>query len=628
MLVFGGSLGARSINLAALDAFAGAPFRVLHMCGRRDHPELAARTLKGTGELRAGYDLREYLDLGDFADALQAADLVVARAGGSVFEIAAHGLPAILVPYPHASADHQSANARWMSDAGAAVVIPDAELSAARLGGEVAALLSDRDRLAAMSARGQEPRPTRRRARHRAGAARGRRRMSAPERPWSGRRLHFVGVGGAGMSGYARAAHALGAEVSGSDATGGPYLERLAADGVLQARIGHRAENLPAGEGVELVYSSAVGAENVERRAARERGIPERPRAELLGELTAMRRTIAVAGTHGKTTTASMLAHALRAAGMRPGWLVGAPIGGGLANAEWGEGEWLVVEADESDRSMLSLSVEIAVLTNVELDHHATFASLAQLREAFRAFLAGPRCAVVWDRPELLELREGPVAAYDVRELTLTAGGSRFDWRDREVSLAVPGAHNALNATGALEAASIAGADAALAIAGLAGFHGADRRFQPLGVSPRGALVYDDYAHHPTEIAATLQAARTLPHGRLVAVFQPHLYSRTALLAHEFGVSLARADEVVVLDVYPARERAEDHPGVSGLMIAEATADAAAGGPVYWLPTFAAAEPVLRDLLEADDLCVMMGAGDVDALGRALVAPRQREDGR
>ena len=151
VLVFGGSLGARSINLAALDAFAGAPFRVLHVCGRRDHPELAARTLKGTGELRAGYDLREYLDLADFADALQAADLVVARAGGSVFEIAAHGLPAILVPYPHASADHQSANARWMSDAGAAVAIPDAELSAARLGGEVAALLSDRDRLAAMS---------------------------------------------------------------------------------------------------------------------------------------------------------------------------------------------------------------------------------------------------------------------------------------------------------------------------------------------------------------------------------------------------------------------------------------------------------------------------------------------
>ena len=226
--------------------------------------------------------------------------------------------------------------------------------------------------------------------------------MSAP---WRGRRLHFVGVGGAGMSGYARAAHALGAQVSGSDRADSPSLERLSADGVLEASIGHDAANLPAGEEVEVIYSSAVPPENPERAAARARGLPERPRAELLGELSSLRRTIAVAGTHGKTTTASMLVHILRAAGMEPGWLVGAPVGGGLPNAHWGAGEWLVVEADESDRSMLSLEVEIAVLTNVELDHHASFASLAELRAAFRAFLALARGAVVvWDRPELVEL--------------------------------------------------------------------------------------------------------------------------------------------------------------------------------------------------------------------------------
>ncbi|HYM54971.1 MAG TPA: UDP-N-acetylmuramate--L-alanine ligase [Solirubrobacteraceae bacterium] len=437
--------------------------------------------------------------------------------------------------------------------------------------------------------------------------------------PWGGRRLHFVGVGGAGMSGYARAAHALGAEVSGSDAASGPYVERLAADGVLQASIGHRAENVPAGEGVELVYSSAVPAENVERTAARERGVPERSRAELLAELTALRPTIAVAGTHGKTTTASMLVHALRGGGLDPGWLVGAPIGDGLANAEWGSGEWLVVEADESDRSMLSLSVQIAVLTNVELDHHSEFASLAELRAAFREFLAAAPCAVVWDRPELLELREGPVNPYDASELTLTPGGSRFRWREREVSLAVPGAHNAVNAAGALEAALLADAHLAGAIAALGGFHGAGRRFQPLGTSARGALVYDDYAHHPTEVAATLQAARTFEPRRLVAVFQPHLYSRTALLAREFGRALALADLAVVLDVYPARERAEDHPGVSGLTIAEATADAAGGRPVYWLPAFADAEPVLEGLLAEGDLCMVMGAGNVDQLARGLV---------
>jgi UDP-N-acetylmuramate--alanine ligase len=450
--------------------------------------------------------------------------------------------------------------------------------------------------------------------------------MSAPDGPWSGRQVHFIGVGGAGMSGYARAAHALGAQVSGSDAADGPYLERLAADGVLEAHVGHRAENIPDGDDLEVFFSAAVGAENVERRAARERGITEHTRAELLAQLSALRRTIAVAGTHGKTTTSSMLVHALRAAGLQPGWLVGAPIGGGLPNAEWGAGEWLVVEADESDRSMLSLSVEIAVLTNVELDHHATFASLAQLREAFSEFLGrAKRAVVVWDRPELLELvAEAEAAAielvrYDVPEPTLEPGGSRFRWRGREVHLAVPGAHNALDAAAALEAARVSGADVGAAIAALAGFHGAGRRFQALGVSSGGARVYEDYAHHPTEIAATLAGARTLAPKRLVAVFQPHLYSRTKLLAREFGLALANADIVVVLDVYPARERAEDHPGVSGLLIAEASADAAPGRPVFWLPSFADAEPVLQGLLEEGQLCVVMGAGDVDALARALV---------
>jgi UDP-N-acetylmuramate--alanine ligase len=432
------------------------------------------------------------------------------------------------------------------------------------------------------------------------------------------------------MSGYARVAHTLGARVSGSDGARGPYLESLAEEGVLRASIGHDAGNIPAGEDVEVIYSSAVPVSNPEREAARERGLPERPRAELLGELTALRRTIAVAGTHGKTTTASMIACALRAAGAEPGWLIGGTAGKGLANAEWGRGEWLVVEADESDRSMLSLNVEIAVLTNVEMDHHSSFSSLGELHEAFRSFLSRARTAIVVpDSPELLELaergagvsEEPPVIlAYGMPEPILEGGSARFLWRGEEVRLAVPGAHNVLNATAALEAVRLTGVPLAAAIDGLADFHGAGRRFQLLGTSAGGASVYDDYAHHPTEIRATLAAARTLDHKRLVAVFQPHLYSRTELLSREFGAALAGADVVVVLELYPARERAEDHPGVSALAIAEACADNAAGRPVYWLPRFAEARKVLTDLLVAGDLCLVMGAGDVDSLARSLVA--------
>ena len=444
--------------------------------------------------------------------------------------------------------------------------------------------------------------------------------------PWAGRTIHFVGVGGAGMSAYARVAHELGARVSGSDRASSPYLERLVQDEVLSPLLGHAAENVPAAQDAEIVYSSAVPAENPERSEARRRGLRERPRAELLAELSGMRRTIAVAGSHGKTTTASMLAHAMRGAGMDPGWLVGGLIGDGLENGHWGAGEWLVIEADESDRSMLALDVEIALLTNVELDHADVFGSLAELRSAFRELLAHAPRAVIWDRPELLALRDGQLVAYDVHELELEPRGSRFDWRGHEVRLAVPGAHNALDAAGALEAARLAGASEARAVEALAAFRGAGRRFQALGQSEAGSLVFDDYAHHPSEIAATLAAARlAVPRGgRLIAVFQPHLFSRTRLLARELGRALAAADVVVVLDVYPARERVEDHPGVSGLIVAHAASEAALGRPVYWLPSFEIAERALRERLRAGDLCVVMGAGDVDELARRLVVPGVR----
>lgn len=421
------------------------------------------------------------------------------------------------------------------------------------------------------------------------------------------------------MSAYARAAHALGASVTGSDASDSPFARALAADGVLEPLIGHDAGNVPAGADVEVVCSSAVAADNVERRAAAERGLRVMTRAELLGELTALRRTIAVAGAHGKTTTASMIATALRAAGLDPGYLIGGTLRDTGRGADWGGGEWLVVEADESDRSLLSLNVEIAVLVNVELDHHDRFGSLHQIEDVYREFLARAPQAVIWNRPELLALRDGPAVAYDATP-DLTAGGSRFDFAGIAVTLRVPGAHNARNAAAALSVARLVGADLEAAAAGLAAFGGTARRFERLGATAGGADVYDDYAHHPGEIEASLAAARTFAPRRLIAAFQPHLYSRTRALRREFGSALAAADAVVVLDVYPAREQARDFPGVSGLIVAEAAADAAAGKPVYWLPDRDSAAGVLATLAGPGDLVLVMGAGDIDAVGRALVA--------
>jgi UDP-N-acetylmuramate--alanine ligase len=314
-----------------------------------------------------------------------------------------------------------------------------------------------------------------------------------------------------------------------------------------------------------------------------------------------------------------MITSALRGAGLDPGYLIGGTLRETGRNGEWGTGEWLVVEADESDRSMLALTVGIAVLTSVELDHHATFGSRLELEAAYRDFLAGAPEAVVWDRPDLLTLRAGPVAAYDVVAPDLAHGGSRFTSLNVDLSLRVPGIHNARNAVAALEVCRLVGADLDRAAVALGAFTGVARRFELLGHTRSGAAVYDDYAHHPTEVAATIAAARTLDPGRVIAVFQPHLYSRTQQLARAFGEALAGADAVVVLDVYPAREQAEDFPGVTGRMVAAAPADAADGRPVYWLPGAGTPERVLGGLLRAGDLCLVLGAGDVDALGRRLI---------
>jgi UDP-N-acetylmuramate--alanine ligase len=434
--------------------------------------------------------------------------------------------------------------------------------------------------------------------------------------PFSGRALHFIGIGGAGMSGLALVAKQLGASVTGSDQAESSYCAQLR-DAGIDPVIGHDAANLP--EGAEVVLSTAIPEDNPELAAARAVGATVLHRGELLGELSRMKRTIAVGGTHGKTTSASMAALALLEAGREPAFLIGGELRAAGTNAAWGTGEWAVIEADESDRSFLALGRDVAVVTNIELDHHATYANLGELEEAFEEFVAPAGVRVLGPGVELGGEDEAVrFGIEDAKQLTLTPGGSRFAVKGVEVELQVPGEHNVLNALAALAALDAAGVTVEEAAPGLAKFTGAGRRFEEHGRTPRGALVYDDYAHHPTEVRATLAAARTLEPRRLVAAFQPHLYSRTRMLSRDFGRALALADLIVVLDVYRARERPEDFPDVSGFLVAQSAADAAAGRPVWWMPRLEDAERSLRRELRDGDLLLTLGAGDVDELARRL----------
>jgi UDP-N-acetylmuramate--alanine ligase len=441
---------------------------------------------------------------------------------------------------------------------------------------------------------------------------------------WSGRRLHFIGIGGAGMSGLALVCDRLGAEVSGSDRADSSYMERLRGAG-LEPVVGHDAANLS--EGAEVVVSTAIGEENPELSLALERGVEPIHRGALLAELCAEKRLIAIAGTHGKTTTTAMAVWALREIGADPAFFVGGEVpglgpDGAPANAGWGEGEWVVAEADESDASFLRLRPEVAVITNVEMDHHSRWGSLSELHEAFAAF-AAPARGVVRPADEgmpWLRRAEDEVVEFD--------GGSPGP---AQLNLAVPGEHNRRNARAALGALQLAGLDVAAAGEALAGFRGVHRRLELKG--SRGPVhIYDDYAHHPTEVRAALSALRELRPSRLVAVFQPHLYSRTKALAEEFGAALTLADEAVVLDVYPAREEpVGELAGVSGLQVAQAAAERGEGKSVWWLPDRELAHRALVDRLDHNQelygegtVLVTIGAGDVFKLGEALVteAPR------
>ena len=448
--------------------------------------------------------------------------------------------------------------------------------------------------------------------------------------------IHFVGIGGIGMSGVAEILSARGMAVSGCDLKPSSATSLLAGRGI-DIHIGHDAAHL---EGVDaVVITAAVRGANVEVDAARERGIEIIRRKDLLAALVDEKRAIGVSGTHGKTTTSAMIATVLDDAGLDPTVIIGGILRNIASNAKDGKGDVIVVEADEYDRTFHELHPEIAVITNIEADHLEYYGSFDNIVEAFRIFTENvrpggaiigcvddPAVAALLDRrgrgkgPKIIRYGLGPGADVTARNLTFHDRGSSFEVDGIGFfKLFVPGQHNVRNALAAIAVALELGVSAEATAAGVAKFLGVDRRFQILG-DYNGALVVDDYAHHPTEIRATLDAARSgYPQRRVVALFQPHLYSRTRDFAREFGDSLRGADVAFVAPIYAARETQID--GISSRMIADA-----ANGIEFLDRSHIEIVNELRRRLQPNDVFIAMGAGDVHEIAEALV--RGGDEGR
>jgi UDP-N-acetylmuramate--alanine ligase len=454
----------------------------------------------------------------------------------------------------------------------------------------------------------------------------------------------MVGIGGAGMSGIARILLDRGALVSGSDAKESRGVLALRARGA-QVVVGHDPSSLdllPGGPTAVITTHAAIPKTNPELVEARRRDIPVVLRPKVLAMLMSGHRTVMVTGTHGKTTTTSMLIVALQHCGLDPSFAVGGDLGEAGTNAHHGSGDYFVAEADESDGSLLEYAPDVAVVTNIDVDHLDFFGSAQAYTAVFDDFadrLAPEGALVVCvDDAGAAALAER-AAARGVRVLRYGSTGSDLagellSWEPegtgavahvqltgealpRVLRLSVPGRHMALNAVGALLAAVEAGAEPECVLDGLAGFEGVRRRFDLVGVAD-AVRVYDDYAHHPTEVRATLAAVRTMidqsagQSSRVIAVFQPHLYSRTELFAREFGDALDAADMVFVLDVYGARE--QPMAGVSGALIVEHV-----GVPVSYVPDFSAVADLVAEAASSGDVVIIMGAGDVTMLGPEIL---------
>jgi UDP-N-acetylmuramate--alanine ligase len=452
-------------------------------------------------------------------------------------------------------------------------------------------------------------------------------------------KVHFTAIGGAGMSGIARIMLARGVTVSGSDSADSALLGELSAAGA-RVSVGHAADQL--GDADTLVVSTAIRPDNPELVEAQRRGLRVLHRAAALASVMLDHQSIAVAGTHGKTTTTSMITTVLLHSGADPSYVIGGILAETGVGAAQGAGRGFVVEADESDGSFLMFSPDAAVVTSVEADHLDNYGTLAAVEAAFAAFAGritdggmllacaddpGARALASAVRPGVTALTYGTAAdaSYRITSIqprgmrtALTVTGSRgtalVGTGPVQLEIAVPGRHNALNATAAFGLTVQLGVPVADAVDGVAAYRGARRRMELKGEAD-GVQVIDSYAHHPTELAADLAAARDIAAGaRVIAIFQPHLFSRTRLFASDFGAALGAADEVIVLDVYAAREDPE--PGITGKLIT----DRVPGGGAVFLPDRAAVPAAVASLAKPGDLVLTMGAGDVTQLGPLIVA--------
>ncbi|MFH7339215.1 UDP-N-acetylmuramate--L-alanine ligase [Streptomyces sp. KHY 26] len=456
----------------------------------------------------------------------------------------------------------------------------------------------------------------------------------APGLPAAMDRPHFIGIGGAGMSGIAKILAQRGAKVAGSDAKDSATAQALRALGVT-VHLGHAAEHL-ADDASCVVVSSAIRQDNPELARAAELGVPVVHRSDALAALMTGLRPIAVAGTHGKTTTTSMLAVSLGELGLKPSYAIGGDLDAPGSNALHGEGDIFVAEADESDRSFHKYAPEVAIILNVELDHHANYASMDEIYESFETFagkiVPGGTLVISADHEGARELTRrlagsvrtvtyGEAADADVRVLAIVPQGLKslvtvvIDGEELTFAVSVPGRHYALNAVAALAAGAALGIPAAELAPALAAYTGVKRRLQLKGEAA-GVQVIDSYAHHPTEMTADLEAMRSAAgDARILVVFQPHLFSRTQELGKEMGQALALADASVVLDIYPARE--DPIPGVTSELIIEAAR--AAGAGVTAVHDKAEIPAVIAGMAKPGDLVLTMGAGDVTDLGPLIL---------